>query len=222
MAIPTFPGVFIQEVPSGVRTITGVATSVTAFLGRPRLGPVNEPIVIGNFGEFERQFGTMERTCSVCYAVRDFFQNGGSQAVIVRLFHDIGTPATATAATALITFTGTGGTPPTLELEASSPGVWGKSITVVPSLITDPAVLQDVGESLGLPEANWNSIFSLTITFGDTTEQIRNVTLIESPRRFDRVLAQQSCFVRAVAPPDPADPTDATFLVSGTPPLPLV
>src|SRR5580765_2356966 len=178
MAIPTFPGVFIQEVASGVRTITGVATSVAAFLGRTRMGPVNEPVAIGNFGEFERQFGTMERTSAVGYAVRDFFLNGGSQAVIVRLFADIGTPATANAATALITFTGTGSPAPTLELKASSPGAWGKSITVVPSLITDPKVLQDVGESLGLPQADWNSIFSLTISFGDTTEQIRNVTLI--------------------------------------------
>ena len=125
MAIPSFPGVFIQEVASGVRTITGVATAVAAFLGRTRIGPVNEPIAISNFGEFERQFGAMERTSSVGYAVRDFFLNGGGQAVIVRLFHDIAVQATADAATALITFTGTGGTPPTLDLKAASPGVWG-------------------------------------------------------------------------------------------------
>jgi len=223
MAIPSFPGVFIQEVASGIRTITGVATAVAAFLGRTRMGPVNEPIAISNFGEFERQFGAMERTSSVGYAVRDFFLNGGGQAVIVRLFHDIDVQATADAATALITFTGTGGTPPTLDLKAASPGVWGQSITVVPAIIDDPDVLEQVGISLGLPEANWNSIFSLEISFGGTTEQIRNVTLIESPRRFDRVLAAESRFVRAVDAPDPADPTDATFLVvPGTPPVPLV
>jgi phage tail sheath protein FI len=32
----TYPGVYIQEIPSGVRTITGVATSITAFIG-PRI-----------------------------------------------------------------------------------------------------------------------------------------------------------------------------------------
>ena len=31
---PTFPGVYIEEIPSGVRTITGVATAITAFIGR--------------------------------------------------------------------------------------------------------------------------------------------------------------------------------------------
>ena len=32
----TYPGVYIEEVPSGVRTITGVATSITAFVGRAK------------------------------------------------------------------------------------------------------------------------------------------------------------------------------------------
>lgn len=39
----TYPGVYIEEVPSGVRTITGVATSITAFVGRAARGPVNDP-----------------------------------------------------------------------------------------------------------------------------------------------------------------------------------
>ena len=39
----TYPGVYIQEIPSGVRTITGVATSITAFVGRAAAGPTDEP-----------------------------------------------------------------------------------------------------------------------------------------------------------------------------------
>jgi uncharacterized protein len=54
---PTYPGVYIEEVPSGVRTITGVATSITAFIGRALRGPVDEPVTIFSFGDFERQFG---------------------------------------------------------------------------------------------------------------------------------------------------------------------
>ena len=38
---PTFPGVYIEEIPSGVRTITGVATSITAFVGRALRGPTD-------------------------------------------------------------------------------------------------------------------------------------------------------------------------------------
>lgn len=42
----SYPGVYIEEVPSGVRTITGVATLITAFVGRARRGPVNDPVRI--------------------------------------------------------------------------------------------------------------------------------------------------------------------------------
>jgi len=84
---PTYPGVYVEEVPSGVRTITGVATSITAFVGRTRRGPVNDPITVSNFGDFERTFGGLWRESPLSYAVRDFYINGGSQALIVRLFH---------------------------------------------------------------------------------------------------------------------------------------
>ncbi|HSR67712.1 MAG TPA: phage tail sheath family protein, partial [Acidobacteriota bacterium] len=83
---PTYPGVYIEEVPSGVRTITGVATSITAFIGRAARGPVNEPFTINNFGDFERTFGGLGIDYPMSYAVRDFFLNGGAQALIVRLY----------------------------------------------------------------------------------------------------------------------------------------
>ncbi len=38
----TYPGVYVEEIPSGVRTVTGVATSITAFIGRALRGPVND------------------------------------------------------------------------------------------------------------------------------------------------------------------------------------
>ena len=41
-----YPGVYIQEIPSGSRTITGVATAVAAFVGRAARGPVDEPVAI--------------------------------------------------------------------------------------------------------------------------------------------------------------------------------
>lgn len=83
----SYPGVYIEEVPSGVRTITGVATSITAFVGRALRGPVNEPIRIGSFGEFERIFGGRWKDSYLAYSVRDFFQNGGGEAVVVRLYN---------------------------------------------------------------------------------------------------------------------------------------
>lgn len=83
----SYPGVYVEEIPSGVRTITGVATSITAFLGRALRGPVNEAVTINSFGDFERSFGGLWLDSQLGYAVRDFFLNGGGQAVIVRLFH---------------------------------------------------------------------------------------------------------------------------------------
>lgn len=84
---PTYPGVYIEEIPSGVRTIMGVATSITAFIGRAVRGPVNEPLTINSFGDYERIFGGLWTESTMSYAVRDFYMNGGIQAIIVRLFH---------------------------------------------------------------------------------------------------------------------------------------
>ena len=77
--LATYPGVYIEEVPSGVRTITGVATSITAFFGRARRGPVNKPVLINNLADFERGFGGLWIESPMSYAVRDFYQNGGAR-----------------------------------------------------------------------------------------------------------------------------------------------
>ena len=82
---PTFPGVYIEEIPSGVRTITGVATSITAFVGTTRRGPVNKPTQIFSFSDYERSFGGLDPNSDISYAVNQFFLNGGSQAYVVRL-----------------------------------------------------------------------------------------------------------------------------------------
>lgn len=84
--LTTYPGVYIEEIPSGVRTITGVATSITAFIGGAKRGPVNIATTINSFADYERIFGGLWLNSSVGYAVRDFYLNGGSQAIIVRLF----------------------------------------------------------------------------------------------------------------------------------------
>jgi phage tail sheath protein FI len=83
----SYPGVYVEEIPSGVRTITGVATSITAFVGRALRGPTDTAVTINSYGDFERIFGGLWLGGSLGYAVRDFYLNGGSQAIIVRLFH---------------------------------------------------------------------------------------------------------------------------------------
>ncbi len=83
---PTYPGVYIEEIPSGVHTITGVVTSITAFIGRTLCGPVNKATTIQSYADFERIFGGLWPESKVSYAVQDFYNNGGNTAIIVRLF----------------------------------------------------------------------------------------------------------------------------------------
>ncbi|AUX23324.1 tail protein [Sorangium cellulosum] len=81
----TAPGVYIEEIPSGVRTIVGVSTSVTAFIGRARRGPVDVATRVTSFGEFDRVFGGLWSQSDLGHVVSHFFQNGGREAVIVRV-----------------------------------------------------------------------------------------------------------------------------------------
>jgi len=82
---PTYPGVYIEEIPSGVRTITGVATSIAAFAGWAAKGPTDQAQRILSWSDFERYFGGMDVRSYLGYAVYHFFANGGAQAYIIRL-----------------------------------------------------------------------------------------------------------------------------------------
>ncbi|MFQ4147444.1 phage tail sheath subtilisin-like domain-containing protein [Arthrobacter sp. LAPM80] len=96
----SYPGVYVTEVPSGIHTITGVATSITAFIGSAARGPSDQPVTINSYSDFERTFGGLWVQSSLGYAVRDFYRNGGSKGIIVRLFHDNYADATARASAA--------------------------------------------------------------------------------------------------------------------------
>jgi uncharacterized protein len=88
MAIaPTYPGVYIEELPSPVHTIVGVATSITAFVGYTSRGIDHRAERILSFSDYERQFGGIDAQSEVSYAVQQFFANGGAQAYVVRIPH---------------------------------------------------------------------------------------------------------------------------------------
>ncbi len=46
------PGVYIEEVPSGVRTIQGVATSIALFVGWAPKGSTKQPVRVGTFADY--------------------------------------------------------------------------------------------------------------------------------------------------------------------------
>ena len=220
MTVPiSYPGVYITEIPSGSHTITGVATSITAFVGAASRGPADVPVTIFSFADFERTFGGLSRTSGLGYAVRDFYQNGGGEALIVRLVHMavgadgkvVPTDPTS-AATATLDVGG-------LELAATGPGAWGNALQVEVSYpsATDVA---DIADAQGVEEED---LFSLVVRDGDPdggglAETFLNVTVVDGPARVDTVLAA-SRLVRAtqaakdlptsrpaVSPEDPDDP----------------
>jgi len=178
---PTYPGVYIEEIPSGVRTITGVATSITAFLGRARRGPVSDPVTLNSFGDFERVFGGLWEKSTLGYAVRDFYLNLGSQAIVVRLYHAETGPGAKPARASL--------TADTLALEAGNPGAWGNALRVRVDHNTRPL---EPGEA---PD----SLFNVTVRDGErgTLETFRNVSITAGhPRQVDNVLRNESNLVR--------------------------
>jgi uncharacterized protein len=67
------------------RTIAGVSTSVTAFVGYTQRGITNEPTQLFDYGDFERAFGGLHLDSPLSYAVQQFFQNGGLEAWVVRV-----------------------------------------------------------------------------------------------------------------------------------------
>src|SRR6266516_6567472 len=118
---PTYPGVYIEEIPSGVRTLTGVATSITAFIGYTARGPVNSPVHIFSFADFERAFDGLAVDSPVSYGVKQFFQNGGGEAYVVRVAQ-----GAAPARVSLLNNV-TGGVA-VLVVTAASEGTWGNNV----------------------------------------------------------------------------------------------
>ncbi len=185
---PTYPGVYIEEMPSGVRTITGVATSITAFIGRALRGPVNQPARVQSFGEFERIFGGLWVDSTLSYAVQHFFLNGGSDALIVRVVHSGDANPALNASIATVNMGG-------LDLETENEGGWGNYLRAT------------IDHNTKNPSDT--TLFNLTIAELDGTnatdnviasEIFRNVsTDVNSPRYVRSVLENTSTWVRAGA-----------------------
>ena len=67
------------------QSISRLPTARTAFVGRTLRGPVNRPVVIKSFTEFQQVFGGLWQPSLLGYAIEQFFDNGGREALIVRV-----------------------------------------------------------------------------------------------------------------------------------------
>jgi uncharacterized protein len=120
------PGVYVSEVPSGARSIEGAPTSTTIFVGETERGPLG-PTKIKSRSDYERWFGGYFRVRDdaspaldptrvlTAYAIDGYYQNGGSTAYVLRAIDepDGGLETSARE-----------------DIQASSPGLWGDSISV--------------------------------------------------------------------------------------------
>jgi hypothetical protein len=183
---PTYPGVYVQEVPSGVRTIVGVSTSTTLFIGRTKSGPMDEPTRITTYTDFVRAFGEDNNISDMARYVKLFFLNGGTDAYIMRIANgdqaasvELRNEASAPAAV--------------LRLVAKNPGSMGDSIR---------AAVTYAGE---YPEATFNiEIFRWeTDSAGNKVkvarEEWKNLTMDPLlPTYAPTFLSQRSALVNAV------------------------
>ncbi|MFZ7127181.1 MAG: phage tail sheath family protein [Desulfobacterales bacterium] len=125
--MPTYlhPGVYVEEIPSGVKPIEGVPTSVAAFVGRARKGPVGAAVPVNSFDEYRAVFGDIASEADAMgLALRAFYLNGGKTAFVARLVN--GSPPTA-AASATVAGQDSGGNA-VLRVQATSVGQWGNAV----------------------------------------------------------------------------------------------
>ncbi|MFI5250737.1 MAG: hypothetical protein ACHQTF_12240, partial [Gemmatimonadales bacterium] len=183
MAItPTYPGVYIEELPSPVHTIAGVATSITAFVGYTGRGIDNRAERILSFSDYERQFGGIDTFSEVSYAVQQFFANGGAQAYIVRVPHTGALGATVTFANLVFTALSSGAwANGDVLVDVDYDGVDQSAATGEQSAFNLTITNQDDGTTEFFPSVSLNfnktSYVLAVVNDPDTGSQIANVTL---------------------------------------------
>ncbi|HEX6082967.1 MAG TPA: phage tail sheath C-terminal domain-containing protein [Thermoanaerobaculia bacterium] len=180
---PTFPGVYIEEIPSSARTITPAPTSVAVFVGythpfKTKPQNVNSAVLLFSFSDYEREHGGFYASgtisADVPYAVNDFFLNGGSIAYVVGLkprnqFTD-NTAADIAPPTATVSTTGGG-----IVFSGKEPvDLTAMTVNVAP----------DAG----------NLTATITVTYGTRVETYRGVTIANAgvATHVSQVLANSS------------------------------
>jgi uncharacterized protein len=184
----TYPGVYVEEVPSGVRTIAGVATSIGLFIGWAARGPIDAATRIFSFADFERTYGGLHLDSPLGYAVKQFFENGGSDAYVIRVVppddSSLEAPGTSSVTIGDLTFT------------ASSPGAWGDGYSVRLTPRSDDATR-----------------FKLDVILGDETstivvETFENLSMNEDDPRFVLTFVKDRSKLIKVTASGTTPPTD--------------
>ncbi len=128
------PGVYVEEVSFRAKSIEGVGTTTTGFVGPSRYGPVDLPLdVITSIGEFERtygdsqqlQFGSSQNHNYIWHAVRAFFENRGVRLYVSRVFRPLESPGSEENKDGRARFTVSGSGGAKIDFAARFPGAFG-------------------------------------------------------------------------------------------------
>jgi uncharacterized protein len=214
MAAFTYPGVYIEEISSGVNTITGVATSIAAFVGWANMGPTDHAVLVQSFTDFQNQFGGLTSTNGapnyLGYAVNQFFGNGGSQAYIVRLVANAAVvaanPGDTLAVKASVPIPGGGGN--AFTATAIDEGLWANNVygirIVTNTFDANRFSLLVVYTPVGGQETTVESFPNLSLDPGDT--QGRGiVSVVNDPRTGSQIIQVSGVAVANLPTQKPTD-----------------
>jgi hypothetical protein len=201
MTTVSYPGVYVQEVSSGVRPIQAAGTSTAAFVGVAERGPIGEATRVFNFTEFQTTYGGFLQSHYLAHAVFQFFNNGGTQCYIVRVARD---PETAD-----VTVQDRATTPQdALTFSAVSPGAWGNTleVTVATAGAADPENTFDLTVLRSAPGQDEPELLE---TFAGLSMDPA------SPSHVASVVNSLSTYLRVA--PNPANSNQAAGFLEGTP-----
>lgn len=120
MATLSYPGVYMEEVSSGVRPIAAAGTSTAAFVGMTEKGPDDQAMRVTNWTQFQKHYGTFIPGSYLAESVFQFFNNGGSQCYIARVTKTGAAAADVTLKNRAATAVNNG-----LKFSAKNKGDWG-------------------------------------------------------------------------------------------------
>lgn len=209
------PGVYLEEVPSGVRPIAGVSTSDTAFVDWFPRGPVGLPTRVTSFDDFTRTFGGLHAQSNASYGVLQYFLNGGSVAWIVRI--DLAADKVAKKSL------NDSASAATLDVAAANPGSWGNALRVAVTDAGSSTVNVVVAESLADGSIVVREMHRNLPTAGGLDTLIRNVngasTLIRLTDNVTSALAPAAAAASNTG--EPAAPSSYVALTAGADASPL-
>ncbi len=144
------PGVYIEHVPSGLLSIEAAATSIAAFVGPVKRGPIGEPVFISSAGQYENQFGVLgggaggirnnvANADRFGHAINAFYANGGAKAYILRVAEN----SAGNLSKASVAIPNPDDAARGFTITAVNEGVWGNALQVRLAA-TDPAAAPDL------------------------------------------------------------------------------